>query len=59
MKAPRGRSALQRGVFDAWHGPLQRSCNAPLVGSEAIGERREKGGQMDEPKHFSKRRRRC
>src|ERR687894_2343909 len=27
-----GRSAFQRGVFNARRGPLQRSCNAPLVG---------------------------
>src|SRR5918992_1324783 len=33
MKAPRGRSALQRGVFNARRSSLQRSCNAPLVGS--------------------------
>ncbi len=47
MKAPRGRSALRRGLFDAWRGPLQRPCNAPSVGSEAIRSR-EKGGQVGE-----------
>jgi hypothetical protein len=51
MKAPRGRSALQRGVFNALGSSLQRSFNAASVGSEAIEEVREKGGQMDKQKH--------
>jgi hypothetical protein len=40
MKAPQGRSALQRGVFNALGSFLQRSFNAALVGSEAIEEPR-------------------
>ena len=38
MEAPRERCAFQRGVFNARRSSLQRSCNAPLVGYEAIEE---------------------